>query len=201
MRITGGAARGIQLEVPQQFVRPATDYLREQVFNRLSQSIIGKIILDCCAGTGAYGLEALSRGAQKCYFLEKNQTVINSLKKNCEYVLKSAQRDRSTIEILTADIFLFPSEKIPQIDYLFFDPPYIYWEKKLPQLLSALESIAYLHPQTIFVIEYPTQFQWPSNHLLQAMHPIKLSKKKNAPTINFFKTMHTSYKTKIEKII
>ena len=64
MRVTGGIARGIQLRVPTQGgVRPATDYIREAVFNSLAAFVPGTAVLDLFAGTGAYGLESLSRGA------------------------------------------------------------------------------------------------------------------------------------------
>ena len=64
MRVTGGLARGIPLRVPAKGgVRPATDYIREAVFNSLAAFVPGTHVLDLFAGTGAYGLEALSRGA------------------------------------------------------------------------------------------------------------------------------------------
>ena len=188
MRITGGAARGIQLDVPQQNVRPATDYMRESVFNRLGGAIVDKVVLDCFAGTGAYGLEALSRGAQICYFLEKNPKVITSLKKNCERVLKSAQRDILTAKIISTDLFCFSPSKIGSVDYVFFDPPYPYWTEKLLEVLSILEMIARTYPQALFIIEHPVQLKWPSEHPLSPIDPLKPSKKKNAPSIHFFKT-------------
>ena len=187
MRITGGAACGIQLEVPQQDVRPATDYMREYVFNRLAGSIVNKIVLDCFAGTGAYGLEALSRGAQSCYFLEKHLKVIASLKKNCERVLKSAQRDTTAVQIIPMDFFQFLPETLSSVDYIFFDPPYPYWREQWVQLLTILDSIGRAHSQAIFVIEHPAQFQWPSEHLLQPTDKMQDPKKKNAPSIHFFK--------------
>ena len=72
MRITGGLARGIALDVPKKGeVRPATDFVRERIFGRLATAIQNTNVLDCFAGTGAYGLEALSRGAQHVCFVEK----------------------------------------------------------------------------------------------------------------------------------
>ena len=195
MRITGGAARGIQLDVPQQDVRPATDYMREYAFNRLGSTILDKVVLDCFAGTGAYGLEALSRGAQTCYFLEKNPKVIAILKKNCERVLKSAQRESFTAKIVPIDLFCFSPQKVETIDYVFFDPPYPYWTEKLSELLSVLGKIAYAYPQSLFIIEHPAHLQWPSKHLLQPIGPIKHSKKKNAPSIHFFKSIRNVFES------
>lgn len=188
MRITGGAARGIQLDVPQQDVRPATDCVREYVFNRLGNMIIDKVVMDCYAGTGAYGLEAISRGAKTCYFLEKNPKVITSLKKNCERVLKSAQQKPASVKIITTDLFRFvPNANLP-IDYIFFDPPYPYWNEQLSKLLEILEVLAQTYLQSLFIIEHPAHLKWPSEHLLKPIDPIKPSKKKNTPSIHFFKT-------------
>ena len=75
MRITGGKARGIQLSVPKEGVRPATDFIRERIFNRLGDAVRGARILDCFAGTGAYGLECVSRGCQFAYFFEASASI------------------------------------------------------------------------------------------------------------------------------
>ena len=187
MRITGGVACGIQLEVPQQWVRPATDYMREYVFNRLGNTIVDKVVLDCFAGTGAYGLEAISRGAKTCYFLEKNPKVVTILKKNCERVLKSAQREPKVTQIISMDLFYFSPEKITSLDYIFFDPPYPYWDEQRSKLLTILDLMARAYPQALFIIEPPTQLRWPINHLLQPIDSTQPSKKKNAPSIHFFK--------------
>ena len=65
MRITGGSARGIPLSLPKgDAVRPATDALRQAVFSSLAARVPGTRFLDLFAGSGAYGLEALSRGAK-----------------------------------------------------------------------------------------------------------------------------------------
>lgn len=187
MRITGGVARGIRLEVPQQDVRPATDYMREYVFNRLANAVIGKNILDCFAGTGAYGLEAISRGAQSCYFLEKNPKVLTCLKANCERILKSAQRSPDTIKIISTDLFHFSPEIFSTIDYVFFDPPYPYWDDQFSKVLEILNVIARAYSKSLFIIEHPTQLQWPVDHLLQPLDPLESSKKKNAPSVHFFR--------------
>ncbi len=73
MRITGGNARGIEIFVPKKGeIRPATDAIREAVFSSLGELVENSRVLDAFAGTGAYALEALSRGANFAILADKN---------------------------------------------------------------------------------------------------------------------------------
>ena len=75
MRITGGAARGIPLRAPKgSQTRPATDRMREAIFSRLGHRVSQARVADLYAGTGSYGLEALSRGATQVHFFEKKSS-------------------------------------------------------------------------------------------------------------------------------
>jgi len=189
MRITGGSARGILLDVPPKGeVRPATDFTRERIFNCIGPAIQEAVVLDCFAGTGAYGLEALSRQAKMCVFLEQDPHVISTLRSNCEKVCKSAQRNLQTaVKIINTDVFVFDLSAIDGVDYLFFDPPYRFWKEDKEQIFSFFERIGEKFPQITLALEYPSQFSWPPNIPWQPLYPIKPSKKKNAPAINLFK--------------
>lgn len=189
MRITGGIARGIILDVPQKGeVRPATDFTRERIFNCIGPDIQDSVVLDCFAGTGAYGLEALSRNAKTCLFLEQDSHVISTLRSNCKKVCKSAQRSLDTsVKIINTDVFAFNIQIIEHVDYLFFDPPYRLWEEGKEQIFSFFEHIGEKFPQITLALEYPSQFIWPNNFPWKPLYPIKPSKKKNAPAINLFK--------------
>ena len=91
MRISGGKARGIPLracKAPE--LRPATEANRERLFSSLGKAVINARILDLFAGTGSYGLEALSRGASRVHFVEKNRKVASALNQNLISVCKSA---------------------------------------------------------------------------------------------------------------
>ena len=91
MRITGGAACGIQLAAPKgDGTRPATDQMREALFSSLGTRIEGARIADLFAGTGSYGLEAMSRGASGGIFVENSSVVVACLKKNLSAVSKAA---------------------------------------------------------------------------------------------------------------
>src|SRR5215216_2497693 len=126
MRISGGAARGITLFVPKgDAVRPATDGLRQAVFSSLGERVVGARFLDLFAGSGAYGLEALSRGAGAGTFVEKNAKAVVCLRQNLAAVCKSIGRDEAGIGILQADALHLPigaGNEPP--DLVFIDPPY-----------------------------------------------------------------------------
>ena len=94
MRISGGLARGITLAVPKgEVTRPATDGMRQSVFSSLASAVPGARFLDLFAGSGAYGLEALSRGAVGGVFVEQNPRAVACVRKNIEAVCKSLGRE------------------------------------------------------------------------------------------------------------
>jgi 16S rRNA (guanine966-N2)-methyltransferase len=92
VRITGGEWRGRKLEVPDG-IRPTTELARKAAFDILGEAIRGARVLDACAGSGAYGLEALSRGAAHATFVESDRKVAEVLRGNVER-LGAASRSR-----------------------------------------------------------------------------------------------------------
>lgn len=120
MRIIAGKYRGKKLVAVQSAdIRPTEDRVREAVFNILysiTGSFEGKNVLDVFAGTGAFGLEALSRGAQKICLIDKNT---QTLQKNVALF----EKERDTIEILRTDISSLPHAKYA-FDIVFSDAPY-----------------------------------------------------------------------------
>lgn len=92
MRISGGQARGITLLVPKgESVRPATDGMRQAVFSSLANRLAEARFLDLFAGSGAYGLEAFSRGAAGGVFVERNAKTVACLRQNIAAVGRSMQ--------------------------------------------------------------------------------------------------------------
>jgi 16S rRNA (guanine966-N2)-methyltransferase len=83
VRITGGTWRGRRLEVPEG-IRPTTELARKAAFDILGEAVRGARVLDACAGSGAYGLEALSRGAAHATFVEADRKVAEVLRENAE---------------------------------------------------------------------------------------------------------------------
>jgi 16S rRNA (guanine966-N2)-methyltransferase len=85
MRVIAGTARGILLSAPRgRSTRPITDRVKETLFDILAPRIVGADVLDLYAGTGAIGIEALSRGARRCTFVERDRVAVVTLKANLE---------------------------------------------------------------------------------------------------------------------
>src|SRR4029450_2637430 len=104
MRISGGVARGIPLVAPKgDAVRPATDGMRQAVFSSLGTRGEGAWFLDLFAGSGAYGLEALSRGARGGVFIEQNPRAVSCVRQNIAAVCKSLGRPTAEVSIVTGD--------------------------------------------------------------------------------------------------
>jgi len=136
MRITGGKARGISLTAPKgSGTRPATDQLREAVFSSLGPRIESTRIADLFAGTGAYGLEAMSRGASSGLFVENSREVVACLKKNLAAASKSCGANPADWRVLGQKIYSIPKGLGP-FDIVFMDPPYVMIEARIPQIFA-----------------------------------------------------------------
>lgn len=137
MRITGGKARGIQLSAPKgRETRPATDQMREAIFSFLGPRIAGARIADCFAGTGAYGLEAMSRGASAGLFVENSAEVIACLRQNLAAAAKSCElKSTENWQVLTQKIYAL-NPKYGSFDLVFIDPPYAIIESKMQSIFA-----------------------------------------------------------------
>ena len=124
MRITGGRAGGTPLKAPKgDRTRPATDRLRESVFSSLGASIEGCKVADLFAGTGSYGLEALSRGAASSTFFETDHAALTCLRQNIQATIRSCNLDTAAAKVVAHDVFT-PLSNTPCYDLIFLDPPY-----------------------------------------------------------------------------
>lgn len=136
MRITGGQARGITLKAPKgEGTRPATDRMREAVFSSLGPSIIGCRVADLFAGTGAYGLEALSRGAARATFYETNRQALECLRQNIRSVLRSCNLHTNNTNVVARDVYSLAPEA-ERFDLIFIDPPYDEIEANLQRIFD-----------------------------------------------------------------
>jgi len=159
MRITGGKARGIPLSTGRaRHIRPATDRMREAVFSSLGQRIQESRVLDLFAGTGSYGLEALSRGAVSAVFVEKHPQAVAVIRQNLANVMKSLG-DPATVKakVIRRDVLRFESSL--EYDIIFMDPPYDLI-RSLDQELSAMAR-GLLARQAILVYELPGDLELP----------------------------------------
>lgn len=159
MRITGGEARGIPLLVPKgDRVRPATDAMRQAVFSCLAARVPGARFLDLFAGTGAYGLEALSRGARGGVFVEKDPAVAALLRRNLAAVCHSLKRNEKGVTVMTADANspAIRSEEAP--DLVFVDPPYEIIPSMAETLFARLAVLLAPATDPLVVFEMPGEF-------------------------------------------
>jgi 16S rRNA (guanine966-N2)-methyltransferase len=154
MRVVGGKHRGRRLLAPPGAkVRPTSDRAREALFNILSHGefaaggipFAGAAVLDAFAGTGAFGLEALSRGAAEAIFIEQDPDVLVVLRKNIE-VLGEGPRAR----ILPGDA-THPPRAISLCAMAFLDPPYR--SGLAAPALAALQATGWLAPGALAVVE------------------------------------------------
>jgi 16S rRNA (guanine966-N2)-methyltransferase len=152
MRIVAGKFRGKQLSSPEDdSIRPTADRVRESVFNilasRLGPSFAGLRVLDLFAGTGALGLEALSRGASNIVFVDTGAEARGLIRDHIEAfgaggVAKLLRRDATA---------LGPAGTMGPVDLVFLDPPY---GQGLGELaLAALKDGGWLKPETVLVLE------------------------------------------------
>ena len=122
MRIIAGLYRGRVLTgPPSSEVRPTSDRLRETLFNILGDRLVDSRFLDLCAGSGAVGIEALSRGAVHTTFVDRSRKMCLLVEKN----LRSLQIDASQYLVVSADASDFVrSARERAWDLVYFDPPY-----------------------------------------------------------------------------
>lgn len=153
MRITGGAARGIPLATGRaRTVRPATDRMREAVFSSLGEAAAGAHFLDLFAGTGAYGLEALSRGARSGCFVERDSHAVEAIRLNLAKVARSAGlADTGAFPVFRKDALSFA---VPEgTTLVFLDPPYELTRSQGQRLLERILREA--GPGCSVVLELP----------------------------------------------
>ena len=118
MRIISGKAKGLTLRVPREVSRPTTDRVRESIFGILHERMEGAKVLDLFAGSGALGMEALSRGAVSCDFVEKDRGAARILSEN----LKKTKLSGGNVHQREVGAFLASSPG--GYDLIFADPPY-----------------------------------------------------------------------------
>jgi 16S rRNA (guanine966-N2)-methyltransferase len=146
LRIVGGEWRGRRLAVPAgHLVRPTPDRVRETLFNWLQHRVAERACLDLYAGSGALGLEALSRGAKKVVFVERDPSVARQISATLE--LLKAQGGH----VVCADVPRFLAGPGTPYDLVFVDPPYA--ERALPAVCMALEVGGWLAPGAMVYLE------------------------------------------------
>ena len=120
MRVITGSAHGMRLEAPEGMdVRPTTDKVKESIFNIVQFDIPDSTVLDLFAGCGQLGIEALSRGAKKAYFIDSSSKSLEFVRRNLEHT-----HFENMAEVRNADSLQFLKSTAETFDIAFLDPPY-----------------------------------------------------------------------------
>ena len=150
MRIISGKFKSRKLiSPPTNSTRPTSDRARESIFNIINSLqhglIAGAQVLDACAGTGALGLEALSRGAAFVTFIEKDRRTAQTIKANISMFNADTQ-----CKVIESDVLKVPKSVHP-MDLLFFDPPY---DQIIEDpCLTFLHDQGWINDQTLIILE------------------------------------------------
>ena len=151
MRVISGTLKGRRLIAPDgRTTRPTADRIKESVFNILAGSLVDRRVLDLYAGTGALGIEALSRGAASAVFIDQAKTALAALRKNIE-TFKLEDRTRIIRWNILNDLECLTSTN-RKFDLVFMDPPYEV--NAVAPTLTGLVSCGVLAPGARVVIEH-----------------------------------------------
>ena len=153
MRIISGIAGGLALEVPKTVTRPTQDRVRQAVFSMLGELVPGAHVLDLFAGTGAIGLECLSRGAASAVFVDENKGA-------CDVIRRNIAKTRLTgTTVNHSDVFrMLPllQRDGKQFDLIFADPPYTHCDADtdfVAKLLAEEALPTLLHAESHLILE------------------------------------------------
>jgi 16S rRNA (guanine966-N2)-methyltransferase len=164
-RIVAGSVGGRRIEVPRHGVRPTAERVREALFGALDAAGVlpGAAVLDLCAGSGALGLEALSRGAAHVLFVESDRRVAAVLRRNVE-ALGFATDARTEVRVAPVGAVL-AAGPTRGYDVLLADPPYDMPDEEVAGWLAAAVEHGWLRPGATVAVERPTRggaFAWPA---------------------------------------
>ena len=153
VRIIGGKLRGSKLIYDgHPRTRPMKDRLREAVFDLLGPSVRGKVVVDLFAGTGALGLEALSRGAKRAVLIERHFPTAELLRANAANL--KIERD---VEVVASDTFFWARDpQLPETDawLVFCSPPYEFYASRGEEMIALVRTLIDRAPEgSIFAVE------------------------------------------------
>lgn len=150
MRVIAGTARHLQLKTMDGMnTRPTTDRIKETLFNMLSWQVEDSRFLDLFAGSGAIGIEALSRGAKEAVFVENNRKAASCIRDNLNHTHLSERAVLMEKDVMTVLSIL--EGRGESFDYIFMDPPYgKLWEQKV---LSYLDHSVLCDDDTMIIVE------------------------------------------------
>lgn len=156
MRVIAGTRRSLPLRtVPGLSTRPTTDRIKETLFNILQPEIPGARFLDLFAGSGAIGIEALSRGAVFAVFIEKDARAASCIRENLSFTKLDDQAKLMKCDVLFG-LSALEHENADPFDLVFMDPPY--GQGDAEAVLRKLASSPLVGPDTLIVVEESVRF-------------------------------------------
>ena len=184
-RITGGKARGIRLQVPKSGTRPATDFLREALFSHLGTRIEGSCLYDFFSGTGAYGLEGISRGASTLSAFDNDAAANRCLRTNADRLKKAIQAN-PPINIYKENILSGSFSAQATADMIFIDPPYELYTDGLEPFLDIAIRCLKQDGLGIIAIEHPAELETHTESLPLELKRRLGGKKGTSPALSIF---------------
>lgn len=156
MRVIAGKARSLKLKAPSGMdTRPTTDRIKETLFNMLQYDIAQSVFVDLFAGSGAIGIEALSRGATHAYFIENQREALSCIKDNLMFTKLSQDATLICGDVLS-NLSLVREE---EVDFIFADPPYSLGVEEA--LFRNLSQMSYVTEHTTIILEAQLQRSFP----------------------------------------
>lgn len=152
MRVIAGIRKGHGLKSPKGYdVRPTEGRVKESLFSILGPISTESVVLDAFSGTGAIGIEFLSRGAKKCYFVDKSRESIKIIEQNIQH---TKFEEKSNINSMDINSFIRKiSSKQDKFDYIYIDPPFNKLELVTETVNSIIEYDIFTH-DTLILIEH-----------------------------------------------
>lgn len=179
MRVIAGTAKSLPLQTIEGLdTRPTTDRIKETLFNMLNPYLPGCRFLDLFAGSGAIGIEALSRGASGAVFAENSEKAIACIRRNLEFTHLADRGSIMAGDVLTVINRL---ERLDEgaFDIIFMDPPYRRdWEKRVMELLTET-SLMDEDTQVIVEAALETDFAWAASYGLEVQKEKKYKTNKH----------------------
>lgn len=161
MRVIAGIARSLLLKAPAGLqTRPTVDRIKETLFNMLQSDIPGAVFVDIFSGSGGIGIEALSRGAKKAYFIENDAAAIQCITQNLSFT----KLEDNAIILKQDAVGAIHNIYEKEIDIIFMDPPYASGLEK--SVLIGLSDMKYVTEDTLFIVEADLNhdFSWVSDY-------------------------------------
>jgi 16S rRNA (guanine966-N2)-methyltransferase len=191
MRVIAGQYRSrILKSLKGLALRPTSDKLRETLFNVLGQEIAGAHFIDLFAGTGAVGIEALSRGAAGVVFIENHAPAAALIRKNLQLLaIRTGATVLSSDALRGLQTLAARDSAQPTFDYVFLDPPYAAADDYL-RALRYLASAAFLSPRAVVIAEHRKTFSLPER--IENLQQVRLLRQGDAALTFYRRTLAAS---------